>query len=292
MSSLSEQTRGRLYVVAASVLWSSNGLFVKSPLFLEWPHEQRGVLLAMWRAFFAALALVPLIRRPGLSLRMVPMALSFFGMSICFLQSMVWTTAANAIWLQNIAPAWVCLFTWLAGEKMDRRDLVMLGFAVVGVGTILVGEFVHTDWNSHAFLGVLLGMGSGLCYALIIHFLRRLRDFDSGWLIIVNLSTTALLLSPAPAVLGVWPYGVQWPVLAAFGALQLGLAYFCFARSLQRISGQEAAGIALLEPVLVPIWVWLRYGEIPASWTIAGGGLILLGLTWRYLPRRGGDASP
>jgi drug/metabolite transporter (DMT)-like permease len=286
MHSFSESTRGRLFVLAAAVLWSTNGLFVKSPIFTAWPHEYRGVLLAMWRATFAVVALLPLIRWPGLSLRMVPMALSFFGMSICFLQSMVWTTAANAIWLQNIAPAWVCLFTWLAGEKFDRRDLVMLGFAVVGVGTILAGELLHTDWNDTALRGVLLGLLSGLFYASIIHFLRRLRDFDSGWLVVVNLATTALLLSPAPAVIGVWPYGIQWPVLAAFGALQLGLAYFCFARGVQKISGQEAAGIALLEPVLVPIWVWLRYGEIPATWTIAGGALILVGLTWRYLPRR------
>jgi drug/metabolite transporter (DMT)-like permease len=111
-----------------------------------------------------------------------------------------------------------------------------------------------------------------------------LRDFDSGWLIVVNLLTTSVLLVPAPIAYGVWPAGMQWPVLAAFGGLQLGLAYFCFARGLKRISGQEAAGIALLEPLLVPLWVW--HHEVPAPWTIAGGALILIGLAWRYFPRR------
>jgi drug/metabolite transporter (DMT)-like permease len=287
MHSLSESTRGRWLVLAAAVLWSINGLFVKSPLFATWPDEYRGMLLGVWRAAFAVVVLIPLVRRPRFSLPMVPMALSFFGMSGCFLQSMVWTTAANAIWLQNMAPAWLCLFTWLAGEKTDRRDLTTLGFAACGIGLILFCEIRNSKWDDTALWGVLLGVVSGLFYASIIHFLRRLRDFDSGWLVVVNLTTTALLLSPTLPLTGVWPAGVQWPVLAAFGMLQLGLAYFCFARGIQKISGQEAAGIALLEPVLVPIWVLLRYGEVPRWWTTTGGALILVGLAWRYLPRPG-----
>jgi drug/metabolite transporter (DMT)-like permease len=149
----------------------------------------------------------------------------------------------------------------------------------------------RATWNDSALWGVLLGLLSGLFYASIIHFLRRLREFDSGWLMVVNLTTTAVLLSPSVGLTGLWPGGVQWPVLVAFGMLQLGLAYFCFARGLQKISSQEAAGIALLEPVLVPIWVWLRYGEVPAWWTTAGGALILVGLAWRYLPRRRQNAT-
>jgi drug/metabolite transporter (DMT)-like permease len=41
--------------------------------------------------------------------------------------------------------------------------------------------------------------------------------------------------------------------------------------------------IVLLEPLLVPVWVALIWGERPAWWTIAGGSLILLGLVSRYL---------
>lgn len=273
---------GRWFVFAAALLWSTNGLFVKSDLFAGWPSEKRGALLGMWRAVFAALTLLPLVRKPQFSRRMLPMAGAFAAMSVVFLQSMVWTTAANAIWLQNIAPAWICIFALFGREPIDRRDLRTLFFAACGIGLILVCELRRSDGTPMNLNGVFLGLLSGMFYALVIHSLRKLRDFDPAWLIVVNLATSALVLSPMPVVTGIWPHGMQWLALAAFGCFQLGLAYYCFARGMKSVSSQEAAGLGLLEPLMVPIWVALTIGEIPSWWTIVGGGLILVGLMLRY----------
>jgi len=285
MNRLSEQTAARLSVLLAAVLWSTNGMFVKSPLFDDWPHDRRGLLFAFWRAAFAVVVLLPLVRVPRFHWRLVPMALCFAAMNGTFLQSMVWTTAGNAIWLQNIAPLWICLIARLSGETLDRRDLPMLGSALAGIGLILFFELAGTDWSTSAPRGVMFGCLSGVGYAGVIYFLRKLRDFDSAWLIVVNLATTALCFSPAPIVTGYWPHGIQWVVLAAFGAVQLASPYYLFARGLKKISSQEGSCVALLEPVLVPVWVLLLYRERPAWWTAAGGGLILAGLLWRYWPR-------
>ena len=35
--------------------------------------------------------------------------------------------------------------------------------------------------------------------------------------------------------------------------------------------------------VLMPLWVFLVWGETPAWWTVAGAGLILVGLLLRYV---------
>lgn len=270
-----------MLVVAAALFWSTNGLFVKNGVFESWPSEQRGMLLALWRGLFAALVLIPLVRKPRWSWKLLPLCAAFLGMNICFLQSMVWTTAGNAIWLQNIAPVWVCLFARFAGEPLDRRDLVPLVFSVVGVGLILTCELSGTDWSGTAPQGVLLGLLSGLFYAVVIHTLRRLREFDAAWLIVLSLGVTALCLSPLPVRWNIWPTSTQWITLIAFGAVQMATPYFLFARGLRKISGQEGAAIGLLEPLLVPLWVWNT--EQPRWWTIAGGGLIFLGLAWRYL---------
>jgi drug/metabolite transporter, DME family len=49
------------------------------------------------------------------------------------------------------------------------------------------------------------------------------------------------------------------------------------------VSLQEASLIALIEPVLNPLWVALVVGEIPSRATVTGGAMILLGLGVRYV---------
>ena len=63
----------------------------------------------------------------------------------------------------------------------------------------------------------------------------------------------------------------------------MGLPYVLFARGLRHIAGHEATGIGLLEPIVMPVWVWLVWQESPQWWTLAGGGLILAGLAIRYV---------
>jgi drug/metabolite transporter (DMT)-like permease len=77
---------------------------------------------------------------------------------------------------------------------------------------------------------------------------------------------------------------MQWPLLVAFGIMQMGLPYVLFARSLKTIPGHEAAGIGLAEPILMPIWALLAWGITLDWWTLVGGGFILAGLVARYLP--------
>src|SRR5438045_1876918 len=55
--------QARLLVLAAAVLWSTSGFFVKSPYLAGWT----GPRLAFWRAAFACLILWPLVRRPKFS---------------------------------------------------------------------------------------------------------------------------------------------------------------------------------------------------------------------------------
>lgn len=276
--------RGRLLVICAAVLWSTSGFFAKAPLFDNWPLEQRGVLLAFWRALFASLLIIPLVRRPRWSWGLVPMVLIFAFMNYAYLTSMTLTTAANAIWLQNVAPIWVLLIGVFAfGEQVQRGDWQLVTCGAIGVAFILFFEA-----QGQQLSGVLFGLLSGITYAGVILALRQLRGYDPAWLIALNLIVTALTLLPLVLYTGIWPTGRQWGYLAAFGPLQLGLPYLLFAQGVRSIAGHEASGIALLEPVLVPVWVFLAWHQAasyqaPRWWTLVGGVLILAGLLWKYL---------
>jgi drug/metabolite transporter, DME family len=271
----------RVAIVLAAVLWSSSGLFAKAPLFDNWPAGDRGSLLAFWRALFAGVLLLPVVRRPRWNVWLVPMALCFTGMNVTFMRSMTLTTAANTIWLQYTAPLWVFVFgLFLFREPRDRRDLIPLGFGLAGVGLILAFELGSSQTRS--IEGVVCGLVAGVFYAAVIVSMRFLRGQDSAWLVAVNHLTAAAILGPYCLYLG---YGVdtrQLGVLACFGLFQMGLPYLLIARGLRDVPSQEASGITLLEPLLLPVWVYLAWGERPAWWTMAGGALILVGLILRY----------
>jgi len=67
-----------------------------------------------------------------------------------------------------------------------------------------------------------------------------------------------------------------------YGAVQLACRTFCSRRTTD-VSLQEASLIALIEPVLNPLWVALIVKEIPSVATLAGAGMILVGLGLRYV---------
>jgi len=270
---------GRLWVLAAALLWSTSGLFAKAPIFDDWPVEIQGPLFAFWRAFFASLVLVPTIRRPRWNGYLVPLAIFFVAMNITYLIALTRTTAANAIWLQATAPWWVFLISvLLLREPIVRRDLMPLAFGFLGVGIILLFEV----WGQ-AQIGVLCGLGAGIGYAVVVLFMRQLRHENSAWLVALNHAVTAAVILPWVIYIGRWPSLGQLAVLAGFGAIQMGLPYTFMIRGLRSISSQEAIAIALVEPVLMPVWVFLVWHEQNRWWTVVGASLILLGLVLRYV---------
>ncbi len=276
------KTMGRLHVLAAAILWSSSAIFAKADFFSDWPQEWRGLIFAFWRALFAAMILLPGARGARFRPLLLPMVLCFAGMNVTFLTAMVQSTAANAIWLQNLAPFWVLLTTlFLFREPLDRKDALPLVFAILGVVLILALELGRGEGGSQ--VGVLCGILSGIFYAGVLVTLRQLRDENAVWLTALNHLAAAVLLIPVVARLGILPNSRQLLWLAAFGGVQMAAPYILLSRGLRVVSSQEAVAIALTEPILSPLWAFLFWGERPAWWTLCGAGLILTGLFSRYV---------
>lgn len=305
MISRPEQWQGRAQIALAALLWSTSGFFAKAPWFDAWPEEYRGLLLGFWRSLFAAIVLIFFVRRPTWQWQMLPMAGCFTIMVWSFMTAMVHGSAANAIWLQYLCPAWVLIVgVGFLREKVGANDIRMFLFCLSGVSLILVCEFSHTPLNdsSERFLAIgffpgvseriyatLLGLLSGLSFAGVVMLIRSLRNADSVWLITINHAATASLLLPwvltehrSIAVTG-------YCALGFFGVFQMSIAYILFARGLRSTSSGEASVLSLIEPILVPIWVYIAWRhhpnyDAPAWWTWLGGSLITLGLISRYAP--------
>jgi drug/metabolite transporter (DMT)-like permease len=266
-------------VLGAAVLWSLSGAITKS-------IELDGLTIAFYRGLFAGLVLLPVVPRERrvFCAVMLPLGLVFGAMTGFFLGSMKATTAANAIYLQYSASFWVVpLGLLLLNERPDPRTLKGIALAVVGVAVI--AAFGHG--GGHEWLGVALGLASGVTYALVVIGMRSLRRLDPVWLSAVNnlLGTVALGLwmtaTTGPPVLPSLPEALA---LAAFGAVQMAIPYALFARGLREVSAAEAGLISLVEPILVPVWVVLVAHERPSVPTMLGGTLMLAGVASRYLP--------
>jgi drug/metabolite transporter, DME family len=280
---------GRMLLVAAATLWSTSGLFVKSPPLAELPTLEAGPALACYRALFAAAFLLPFVRPRAVRWRpmLVPMVLAFTGMNALFVTALTWTTAAAAIFLQYTSTVWAFVFgVVLLRERVDRGNLIALAAALCGIGWI-----VAADWHGEHFVGNLVALASGFCYAGVIFCLRWLRDEDSAWLVWLNHAVAGVALLPWVLTLGLSLGAVQWTLVGLLGVSQMALPYVLFARGVRTVKTQEAALIILIEPVLNPLWVRLLWGEAVATATWIGGGFILGGLAARYLlfpPRAGG----
>jgi len=278
--------KGRLQIALAATLWSSSGFFAKAPWFEAWPEDVRGLLLEFWRSFFACLCLVPMIRRPEFRWQIIPMVVCFAVMVWSFMTAMVYGTAANAIWLQYLSPAWVMLAgIFILKEPYSAGDGRMFVFCMAGVLLMLTMEMTAGQSQYATVLGII----SGLSFAGVVICLRTLRGVDPAWLITLNHGATALLLAP-----WIWrtTSGVAWQsyvALGFFGVFQMSIPYIIFARGLSRTPSPEASILTLIEPILVPLWVYIAWRNLPGYeapqwWTRAGGALILFGLMSRYLP--------
>src|SRR5438067_5549660 len=208
----------RACLVLAAVLWSLGSLFmrlVQRPALLGWSEPGLAPLpIAFFRALFAGLVMLPLIRRADVRFhpRMGLMVVTFALMSGVYLTAMGLGKAGNAIFLQNTAPFWVYLFgVLLLGEAGDRR-----GWAAVLLGLLGAVVIVGANWpadlppaEERAAVGVLgLGLASGVVYAGVVLFLRALREFSPAWLVFLNHTGSAaalgLFIALAPAELSGW----------------------------------------------------------------------------------------
>jgi drug/metabolite transporter (DMT)-like permease len=286
--------QGRVLIVVAAVLWSLSGAFTKVLTHeSEWnvgPAKLHGLQIAFYRALFAGLSLVPVLRPRDFSFRrmMVVMVICFAMMNALFVSAMALGKAANAILLQYTAPMWMYLASiWWLGEKPDRRSSIALVVGLLGIATIIWGAWGGPEESQ--FLAVAIALGSGVCYAGVVLCLRVLRGASAPWMTVLNHLCAAFVLIPIlwylsrPA-----PSLSQLCVLFFFGAIQMALPYWLMARGMRVVSPQEAGTITLLEPLLNPIWAYLvaPAKEVPSAYTFVGGGFILGALAWRYWPRK------
>ncbi len=281
----------RLAVLAAALLFSTGGAAIKGTALTAFQ-------VAGFRSGVAALALLLFLpeARRGYGRDLLPGAVAYAGTLVCFVIATKLTTSAAAIFLQSTAPIWVLLLApLLLGERMERRDLPYIGAASAGLLLVFLGSGDAVASAPRPALGNAVALASGLFYALLMIFLRRLAQQHAGG---GDRSLPATVLGNALAFFACLPFAL--PVTGArpadagsilyLGVLQIGLAYWLFSRALRQLRALEVSLLVLLEPVLNPLWTWLLLGERPTPLASAGGGVMVVALAARTLLERRREA--
>ncbi len=278
---LSPHTTARLYLLAGAVLWSTGGFFIKE-------IDAGATSITFFRCLFAGLLLAPAVagrRFPhgaDIAVSIVLFAL-LLGLYVGATKE---TTAANAIFLQYTAPLYVIVFgPSLLGERLRSRDVLPFAICLAGIAVLFAGNQGSGDMT-----GMLMGAGSGFFYGLFLLWLRRVRYADPVAITFINCIGVAVLFSFA--LLSRDVDAEDLGLLFVMGAVQFALPYLLFTRGLREVESAEASLLALIEPVLNPIWVALFYGEEPSAATIAGGAVIMAGLAVRYVIIREAPPAP
>ena len=277
MQQSGKRVRGIALVAAASVVWSTGGLFVR---FLDldlWTMQA-------WRALFSALSLlvVVIIDKGGeapkafydmgrLGLLAAPVAAVSM---ICFVAALKLTTVANAMVIYATVPfvAAAVAYLWVR-EKIERRTLIASLGALFGIAIMAGSATRPSDLAGNA-----LSFLMTLSFAVLLVMARR---YPSMAMAPINaLGALLCALFCFPFVPSGMPSASEMLVLAIFGATTTGFAYLLFLNGGRLIPSSEAGLVGLLDVPLAPLWVWLVFGEEPTFSALIGGAIALAAVIW------------
>ena len=280
-----------LFVLAAALLWSTGGLFIKATTLDAFQ-------LSFGRSLFAAVTVALLTRREGFRANGLTLVSSvlYALLLLLFVMANKLTTAANAIFLQYTAPVYVLVLEpLLFRERFRRGDVLVVGACAAGMSLFFVGQLRPQD-----VAGNLTALASGACFALFLLSLRypRAAGVNRASSVIYGNLLLSLVTLPSFAQAAGALTAKDALIILYLGVVQIGLAYTLFTLGMERGVRSLDAGVAgYIEPMLNPVWVFLFLGERPSDWAILGGSIIIAAVLAHTVAlarraQRGSNESP
>jgi drug/metabolite transporter (DMT)-like permease len=273
-----ESWKGAVYTVAAALLLSSAGLFIKvlslGPLQIN-----------LFRSVIAipTILLVLRLRRQRVELCLDALTLgcclSYAGVLILFVAATKLTTAANAVFLQYTAPVFLLVLEpWWFRLPFPRRDLWVVAACLGGLALCFAGHL-----ERGGALGNLLAVASGLALALFSLFMKAIRsrhpDRNPYGVVVLGNLLVALICLPL-ALPGLRLSLAQLLAVTYLGVFQLGFSWLLFTAGMRYLSATAAVVTCMLEAVFNPVWVYLGVGERPSGHALLGGAVVLGVVGW------------
>jgi drug/metabolite transporter (DMT)-like permease len=266
-------SRGPMLIAATAVLWSFGGLLIK---LIPWDP----MTIVGTRAVFAGAVMAIYMRRPHITFNPATIlgGICLSGTTILFVFANKLTTSANAIVLQYTGPIFVIILSAIFFRKRPSAlDIVAVLATFAGIALFFFKQPQEAASGlKNPVLGNILACLSGVTFAgvFLINKMPRVKPEEPLLLghiinVVVGLPFMLTHITFTP---------VAWGAILALGIFQLGLAYVLFSIGIKTTPPVTASLIAVLEPLLNPVWVFLFGGshELPGPLALLGGAIVLV----------------
>lgn len=246
--------------------------------------------LALYRAVMAALLIggFLLLTKQSLDLKELGRDLPLLLLSgvamgfnwILLFQAYHYTTISVATLSYYFAPVIVTIVSpFLFREKLTKKGILCFLMSTLGMG-LIIG--VGGGRGENNLLGILYGLGAAVLYATVILLNKSIKKVAGIHRTFLQFIAAILVLIPYVLLTS----GVQlqlldttgWVCLLVVGIFHTGVTYCMYFTSLKDISGQQAAILSYIDPLVAVLVSLVVLKEAMTPLQILGG-LLILGFT-------------
>lgn len=277
--------RAFIYIITGAILWGTISIYVKN--LYEFGFSPMEVVTLRVVSASIILTIYLLFKSPAsLKLKAWKDIKYFIGTGVfsiiffnyCMFKTIELATIPISAALLYTAPAFVIVLSYfLFNESLTTYKII--AFALTLVGTALVVGLIPFNLGVLKFTTILIGLGSGLGYALYSVF-SKFALIKYGSLQI----TAFTFIVAAIALLPFFPYEEKFTLLlnpsvlfyaVGLGFLPTAVAYIVYTYGLQQTEASKASILATIEPVIATLIGIFIFAESFTTMQMIGMGAII-----------------
>ena len=279
-------SKARMQLIISMTIFGTIGLFVREIAVSSGE-------LALYRAILAAVLITGdlVITRQKIDAKAIrkeiPVLLGSgvaMGVNwILLFEAYRYTTVSVATLSYYFAPVIVIILSpILFREKLTKKQIIC--FVMSTIGLVMIIDVTNIGEGSFHLMGILFGLGAAVFYAMVILLNKFIKGVSGIHRTLLQFFAAILVLIPYVCFTGGIHLGTLngkgWICLLIVGLVHTGITYCMYFSSLKDLSGQEAAILSYIDP-LVAVVVSVLVLKEGISWLqLLGGGLVLGFTIW------------
>lgn len=291
--STSDRLLGFLLVVAATMCWSTSGIFINlisdgsqlTPVSLAFTRD-----LATFLMLALGLALLKpellKVKRADLPWLAAMGALSIAAFHVLWNTSVLMNGVSISTVIQCNAPVFVTIMAWLIWrEPLSMVKLLAILLAFIGI--VLISRLDQLGDMQITLLGLAIALGSAVLYGSFSLFGKKLAGSYSTWTILTYVFGFAALTLAPFQLLQQNPFPLSNTAVGSFVGLVLLttiIGFGLYTSGLRRLQASVASITSNSEVAFAALLSYLLLGERLDAWQIVGAILVVGGVSLLSLP--------